>query len=143
MSASLDQAARPRAEEPDAMGKRLFRTMCWTVALGVAASAVFEPWRVTAGLALGGALALVNHHWMSASIRTAFSGATLKGARPKLGAARFFLRYFVVAGAVFAAYELGVVSVVATLVGLSAFVVAGLVEGFVQTFSTIVHREES
>lgn len=125
------------------MGKRLFRTMCRAVALGVGASAVFEPWRVTAGLALGGALALVNHHWMSASIQTAFSNATLKGVRPKLGAARFFLRYFVVAAAVFAAYELGVVSIVATLVGLSAFVVAGLVEGFYQTFSTIVHREES
>ena len=61
------------------MGKRLFRTMCWAVGLGVAASAVLEPWRVTAGFALGGALALVNHHWLSASVRTAFSGASLAG----------------------------------------------------------------
>ena len=107
MSATPDQLARPHVEEPDAMDKRLFRTMCWAVGLGVAASAVLEPWRVTAGFALGGALALVNHHWLSASVRTAFSGASLAGVRPKLGAARFFLRYFVVAAAVIAASEFG------------------------------------
>ncbi|MCA1816099.1 MAG: hypothetical protein LC746_06770, partial [Acidobacteria bacterium] len=95
MSATPDQLARPHVDEPDAMGKRLFRTMCWAVALGVAASPIFEPWRVTAGLALGGALALLNHRWLSASVRTVFSGASLAGVRPKLGAARFFLRYFV------------------------------------------------
>ena len=143
MSAISNQAARPRAEEPDAMGERLFRTMCWAVALAVSVSAAFEPWRVTTGLALGGALALLNHHWLRTSVRAAFSGAASRGLRPRLGVARFVLRYLVVVAAVASAYTLGVVSIVATLVGLCAFVVAGLVEGFYQTFSIFIHREES
>lgn len=125
------------------MGERLFRTMCWAVGLTVAASAALGPWRVTAGLALGGALSLLNHRWLCQSVRAAFSGAASKGLRPRLGVARFVLRYFVVVAAVSAAYTLGLVSIVATLVGLCAFVVAGLVEGFYQTFSIIIHREES
>ncbi len=125
------------------MGERLFRTMCWTVALAVVASAAFEPWRVTAGLALGGGLALLNHHWLRQSVRAAFSGAASKGLRPRLGVARFVLRYFVVVAAVAAACALNLVSLVATLVGLCAFVVAGLVEGFYQTFLIFIHREES
>jgi hypothetical protein len=143
MDVSLDHKAPERADSPDAMETRLFRVMCWTVASAVLLSATFEPWRVTAGLALGGALALLNHHWLRASVHTVFTNATLAGVRPKLSMARFVLRYFVVAASVFAAYQLGIVSLVATLVGLSAFVVAGVVEGFIQTFLIIAHREEN
>jgi hypothetical protein len=143
MSENLDQQARVCGDEPGAMERRLFRVMCWAVALGVLLSAPFAPWRVTTGLALGGALALLNHHWLRASVRAAFTSATLTGLRPRLGVARFVLRYFVVVASVFAAYEFGVVSLVATLVGLSAFVVAGVAEGFVQTYLIFAHREES
>jgi hypothetical protein len=143
MDVSLDHATRAHDDGSDAIETRLFRVMCWTVALAALASAAFEPWRVTTGLALGGALALLNHHWLRASVRAAFTSATITGARPKLSVARFVLRYFVVTASVFAAYELGIVSLVATLVGLSAFVVAGIVEGFIQTFLIFVHREEN
>jgi hypothetical protein len=111
--------------------------------LAVLLSAPFAPWRVTTGLALGGALALLNHHWLRTSVRAAFTSATLTGLRPRLGVARFVLRYFVVVASVSAAYEFGFVSIVATLVGLSAFVVAGVAEGFVQTYLIFAHREES
>ncbi len=125
------------------MTHRLFRLMCWTVALTTLASLFVAPWRVTTGLLLGGGLALLNHHWLRASVRTAFSGVALTGLRLKLGVARFVLRYFVVAAAIMAAYELALVSIVATLVGLSAFVVAGLGEAFFQTCLTFVQREEN
>jgi hypothetical protein len=143
MSANLDQEARVRDDEPGAMERRLFRVMRWAVAAAVLLSAPFAPWRVTTGLALGGALALLNHHWLRTSVRAAFTSATLTGVRPRLNVARFILRYFVVVTSVFAAYEFGIVSIVATLVGLSAFVVAGIVEGFVQTYLIFAHREES
>lgn len=144
MNANLDERARACADSgADAMEHRLFRMMRWAVVLSTLASAAFAPWRVTTGLALGGALALLNHHWLRTSIRAAFSSANMTGVRPKLSAARFVLRYFIVAASVFAASELGVVSVVATLAGLSVFVVAALVEGFFQTFLTFVQREEN
>lgn len=143
MSASFDQAARTATDESSAMEARLSRVMCWTVGLAVLVSTVLEPWRVTTGLALGGALAILNHHWLRTSVRAAFDDASAVGVRPKLSAARFVLRYFVVTASVVAAYEFGVVSIVATLVGLSAFVVAGVVEGFVQTYFIFARREEN
>ena len=129
------------ADETTGMERRLFRVMGWAVTLAVLASAVIAPWRVTTGLLLGGALALLNHHWLRTSVRAAFSNAATTGLRPKLSIARFILRYFVVAAAIIAAYELDLVSIVATLAGLSAFVVAALVEGFIQTFLTFRQRE--
>lgn len=124
------------------MERRLFRIMCWTTLLLTLASAPVAQWRVTTGLGLGGALALLNHHWLRASIRTAFSGATT-GVRPQVSVARFILRYFVVVSLIVAASQLEIISVVATLVGLSVFAFAALLEGFVQTFLTFVQREEN
>ncbi len=123
------------------MARRLFRVMCWTVALTTLASLFVAPWRVTTGLLLGGVLALLNHHWLRTSVHTAFSGVALTGLRPKLSIARFVLRYFVIAAAIIVAYEFELVSIVATLVGLSAFVVAALIEAFIQTCLTFIKRE--
>ena len=145
MDVSVDHHAPVCPEDDDsvAMERRLFSVMCVTVAVATLASLTFAPWRVTTGLALGGALALLNHHWLRTSVHTAFSSVSVTGLRPKLSIARFILRYFVVFAAVVAAYEFGLVSLVATLVGLSAFVVAGITEGFIQTFLIFVHREEN
>lgn len=142
MSASLHEEALPVADEGTAMTQRLFRLMCGTVALTTLASLFIAPWRVTTGLLLGGALALLNHHWLRTSVQTAFSGAALTGLRPKFSVARFVLRYFVVTTAIIAAYEFDVVSIIATLAGLSAFVVAALGEAFMQTCLTFIQREE-
>ena len=141
MGADVHREMRVAAEEATAMERRLFQVMCWTVALAVLVSIVVAPWRVTTGLALGGALALLNHHWLRTSVRAAFTIAATSGGRPHFGVARFILRYFVVAAAVIAAYTFDLVSIVATLAGLSAFVVAALVEGFIQTILTFRQRE--
>jgi hypothetical protein len=141
MSASLHLDADTSAAA--AVERRLFRVMILAVALAGIVSAFVAPWRVTTGLLLGGALALLNHHWLRSSVHAAFSGAAVSGLRPKLSVARFVLRYFVVAAAVIAAYMLDLVSIVAALAGLCAFVVAGLVEGFIQTFLTFRQREDT
>jgi hypothetical protein len=129
--------------DPVAMERRLTRTMCWTVVAAVALSAAFAPWRVTTGLLLGGALSLFNHHWLRASIAAAFSTTSLEGLRPRISVARYVLRYFIVAAAVAAAYALNVASVVAMLAGLCTFVVAVMLEAFIQTYFAIIHREEN
>jgi hypothetical protein len=141
MQASLHREAR--ADEAEAVARRLFRVMCGAVVLAVLVSGAFAPWRVTTGLLLGGALAIVNHQWLRASIRTAYSGAPTTGLRPKLSIARFVLRYFVVGAAVYVAYRFDLVSIVATLMGLSAFVVAALIEAFIQTVLTFTQREDT
>jgi hypothetical protein len=128
------------AGEPDgALQDRIFRVMIAIVALAVVGGAMLAPWRVTAGLALGGALSIVNYHWLRSSIEAVLSTADEK--RPRLKLWRYIFRYVVVGAAVFAAYGLGIVSLPATLVGLSAFVPALFVEAFRQFYFSIIHRE--
>ncbi len=131
-----------RAEDPAAMERRIFRGMCVTVSLAVLASAALAPWRVTTGLLLGGALSLLNHHWLRTSVAAMFQTA-VEGARPKFKIARYILRYVVVAGVAVIAYKFDVVSLAATLAGMCSFVVAALFEGFTQLYFAIVHREET
>ena len=128
------------AGEPDgALEDRIFRLMIAIVALAVIAGAMLAPWRVTAGLALGGALSILNYHWLRSSIAAVLGSAHEK--RPRLKLWRYIFRYFVVGAVVFAAYGLGIVSLPATLVGLSAFVPALFVEAFRQFYFSIIHRE--
>lgn len=129
-------------EDPRAMERRIFRGMCVAVALAVLVSAPLAPWRVTTGLLLGGALSLFNHHWLRTSVAAVFDAAP-DGARPKLKASRYVLRYFVVTAVVAAAYRLDLVSLAATLLGMCSFVAASLVEGGRQLYFAITSREET
>lgn len=126
--------------DPAAMEQRLFRTMAVAVGLAVIVCAPLAPWRVTTGLLLGGVLSLFNYHWLRSSLADVFSKAE-SGKRVKLGAMRYVLRYFVIAAIVAAAYMLSLVSIVATLIGLCSFVVAAMVEAFMQIYFALVNRE--
>lgn len=137
------RASAEAGEEPSsAVERRIFRDMCVTVAFTVAASATLAPWRVTTGLLLGGVLSLFSFHWLRTSVAAVF-GATPAGKSPRLGAARYVLRYFVIFAVVVVANALGLVSLVAVLVGLCSFVVAALTEGFRQLYSAIASREDT
>lgn len=144
MSEIVNSARRSALQhaDPVAMERRLFRTMCATVALAVVVSAPLAPWRVTAGLLLGGILSLFNHHWLRTSLNAVFSTAQ-SGRRVKINAARYVLRYVVIAAVVAAAYALDLVSIVATLIGLCSFVVAAMMEALMQIYFAIVNREET
>ena len=129
-------------EAPREAVRRIFRDTFWAALVAVVVSAFLAPWRVTLGLALGGALALFNQHWLRGSVEAVFEGAT--GARPpRMKAARYVLRYAVVAGLVFFAYQTGLVSLVATLAGMCAVVAGLLAEGVRQFYFAIVRREET
>lgn len=125
-------------DDPIAMERRIFLGMWLTVSVAVLTSMLFWPWRVTTGLLLGGALSLLNYHWLRTSIAAALGNSS--GA-PQIRLARFVLRYFVVTSIIVAAYLLDVVSLIATLAGLCSFVVAALVEAIMQVCFAIVHRE--
>ena len=134
--------ASPTGEAPREAVRRIFRDTFWAALVAVIVGAFLAPWRVTAGLALGGALSLFNMHWLRGSVEAVFEGATSERP-PKWKAARYVLRYAVVAGLVFAAYHAGLVSLVATLAGMCAVVAGLLAEGFRQFYFAIVRREET
>jgi hypothetical protein len=133
------------AEEGEgaALERRLVRGMVILVALAVLVSAVIAPWRVTTGLLLGGVLAFFNHRWLRASLASVFGGAQSMGRRPRLGAARYVLRYFVIAALVASGYMFNLISIAATLAGLCAFAASIMIEAFTQLYFAIRHREEN
>jgi hypothetical protein len=116
--------------------------MTVATAFAVVANVPFAQWRVTSGLLLGGILALLNHHWLSGSTTAAFS-VLAYGATPRLKLVQYILRYLVIATVIFIAYKLNVVSLAATLVGLSSFVVALFVEALREFYFAFIHREET
>ncbi len=123
------------------MERRIFRLMCVTVACAVAVSLLFAPWRVTTGLLLGGLLSLLSHHWLRTSVAAAFAVAA-DGAKPRWGITRYIFRYAVAAFAIASAAMLDVVSLTATLAGLCSFVVAALVEAFIQVYNALINGKE-
>ena len=127
----------------DALDARVMRTMVVAVSLAVMISIPFAPWRITAGLLLGGLLSLLNHYWMRLSVAAAFDTALGQGKKPRLRLANYILRYFVVVGVVFLAYQFNIVSLAATIVGLCSFVVALFFEAFREVYLAIIHREEN
>ena len=138
---SRDQvAAEPEADT--ALQSRILRGMAVSVILAVIVSASFVAWRTTAGLALGGILSLFNYHWLRSSV----SGLIAANASNKTmghSASRYVLRYAVIGLLVFGAYQFGLVSLAATLIGLCSFVVALFAEAFRQFYFAIIHREET
>lgn len=137
-----DEDAGSAGEAPREAVRRIFRNTFWAALVAVIMSAFLAPWRVTAGLALGGALALFNQHWLRSSVEAVFESATAERP-PSWKAARYVLRYAVVAALVFFAYQSGLVSLVATLAGMCAVVAGLLAEGFRQFYFAIVRREET
>src|SRR5258707_15676634 len=112
---------------------RIFRVMIASVAVAVIAGAIMAPWRVAAGLMLGGGLSLLNYHWLRTSVAAIFAG-DIETRRPRVRASRYLIRYFVVGFGALAAYKLKIVSVPAMFAGLCSFVPAIFVEAGRQVF---------
>jgi ATP synthase I chain len=125
----------------DNIDGRIFRSMAIAVALAVIISAPVASWRITSGLLLGGILSLLNHYWLRTSISAGFALALGQGTRPQITLVQYVLRYFVVGTIVFAAYQLNIVSLPATVAGLCSFVVALFVEAFREFYFVIINRE--
>lgn len=140
--ANSDGSGLPAARADAELQARLLLFMAAGIAVSVAVSVPLAPWRVTAGLLLGGSLSLFNHHWMRSSIASLI-GAGAQGRQVKARASRYLLRYFVIALVCAVAYKLNLVSLPATLAGLCSFVVAIFVEAFRRFYFVIIHREET
>lgn len=127
---------------PDDVESRIYRAMIVAVAVAVIVSAIVAPWRVTTGLLLGGVLSLLNHRWLSGSV-AALLDMQKPGVTARLKLWKHGLRYLVIAVAVFAGYQLNLISLAATIAGLCAFVPALFAEAGRQFYFAIIRREES
>ena len=121
-----------------AVESRVFRAMIVVVAITVVGSLITAPLRVSTGLILGGALSLLNFHWLSTSMMAIFSRPT-----PRIGVIRYILRYILMATVIAIGYKLRVVSLPATFAGLGSFVVAFFIEASRQSYFILIGREES
>jgi len=139
---NIDSGAVAMPERDDAVETRVLRWMIISVAIAVVVSAAFSPWRVTTGLILGGLLSLLNYRWLHTSVAALLS-VDFKSQPPRASVSRYFLRYLVVGGIVFAAFNLQLVSLAATIIGLCSFVPALLIEAVREFYLAIIHREES
>ena len=129
-----------------ALEARMLRTMVVTTIAAVAIAAAIAPWRITTGLLLGGALSVLNYRWLHSSATAIVNlniGLPAGSPAPRAHSIRYVLRYAIVAAAVFAAYQLNLVSLAATIVGLCSFVPALMLEAFRQFYFIIIDREES
>lgn len=115
--------------------------MVLTTVLAVLWSVFFTSLQVTAGLLIGGLLALLNHRWLQTSISAAF-GVLVNGETPRVTLTKYIIRYFVVGMVVFVAYTVGMASLSAMIAGLCTFVVALFVEAIREMYFAIIHREE-
>jgi len=129
-------------ERNNAVETRVWRSMIIAVAIAAVVSAAFAPWRVTTGLILGGLLSLLNYRWLHTSV-VAILNVDFTSQRPRASVSRYFLRYLVVGGIVFATYNLQLLSLAATITGLCSFVPALLIEAGREFYLAIIHREES
>jgi ATP synthase I chain. len=125
----------------DGLEVRLLRSMIATVVVAAGICAFVAPWRITSGVILGGGLSILNYRWLHTSVAAIFD-INLASERPRAGVSRYILRYLVVGALVFAAVNLQIVSLPATLAGLAAFVPALFVEALREFYFAIFHREE-
>jgi predicted secreted protein len=139
-------ASALESREASALETRVLRTMIITSIAAVAIAAGIAPWRITTGLLLGGVLSILNYRWLHSSATAIINlnvGLPAGSPAPRAHSVRYVLRYAIIAAAVFAAYQLNIVSLGATIVGLCSFVPALMTEAFRQFYFIIIHREES
>jgi hypothetical protein len=124
-----------------AMETRLKRYLVIAVAAAAGGSLLAAPWRVTAGLTLGGALAYFNYHWLHTAL-SAVMGQAAQPDAPQTGhPSRFVLRHFVIGFIVAAATLLNLVSLPATIIGLLALPAVILFEGLSQIYFSTAKEE--
>jgi hypothetical protein len=86
------------------------------------------------GVILGGILAYVNYFWLERSTRAMFVNAEM--ASTGLLAAKYILRYVTLGAVLLLIYMLGVVPIVAVILGLSAFALAVVFQGLKNIISS-------
>ena len=137
---ALDSAPLSHKEDlpftaPEFVERRVWRNIVAVIILAVAIAALAADFRVTLGLALGGALALLNYRWLSSSLRAVLAIGSEK--TPPGTTLKFAFRWLVVAAIGWAANRTGYVDAAGILAGLLAPAVAVMIEAAYVVYQTV------
>jgi ATP synthase I chain len=124
--------------DPAAIERRVWRNIFIVIFLAVITAAVLADLKFMLGIALGGALALLNYKWLHASLRGILAVGSTK--TPPGTTMKFVTRWLVIAAAAWAAYQTGYFDAVAILSGLFAPALAVIMEAAYVTFKTFAQR---
>jgi hypothetical protein len=124
--------------DPASVERRVWRNIFIVIFLAVIAAAILADLRFMLGIALGGALALLNYKWLHASLRGILAVGSAK--TPPGTAMKFILRWLVVATTGWVAFQTGYFDAVAILAGLFAPAVAVMIEAAYVTYKTLARR---
>ncbi|HYP30100.1 MAG TPA: ATP synthase subunit I [Blastocatellia bacterium] len=133
-----DRLSTGRADDftdPEAVERRVWRNIFAVIALAIVAAAIFADLRFMLGLAVGGALALLNYKWLHASLRDILAIGGDKA--PPGTSMQFILRWVIIGAVVYAASLTGHVDEIAMLSGLLAPAVAVMIEAAYVTYKTL------
>jgi hypothetical protein len=137
---ALRQQAQPETLPPagEETLRRLKRAASWLILAGVVAAFVAAGWRAALGVALGGALSLLNARWLGASVGAILhvAGSTGDPAVPRWAVSKFFLRYALVGFVMLAAAASGWFDLLGIGLGFAAFVGAAMLEAARQAYLT-------
>ncbi|MBI3652911.1 MAG: ATP synthase subunit I [Acidobacteria bacterium] len=133
-----DQAAA--FTQPEAVERRVWRNIFVVIALGLIAASSFAQWNFALGLAIGGALALLNFKWLHSSVKDILSAGA--STAPPGTTMMFAARWLVVAIVIYGATLTGLVKPLAMLTGLFAPAIAVVIEAVYVTVKTLIHSGE-
>jgi hypothetical protein len=106
------------------------------IAAAVLIAAPIANVRVTLGLGLGGALALMNYRWLQASVRDVLSAGETK--TPPITYLKFIVRWLVIAGVGWLANRTGFFDATSIVAGLFAPAIAVGIEAGYTTVRTLL-----
>jgi hypothetical protein len=101
--------------------------------LGAVAGAIFHSVSFGIGILVGIVLAFANYYWLRYSLRKVFADAAT-GEKPKISAIRYILRYLTLAVVVAMIFALGILPIVAVILGMAGFGFAVVVDGIIRIF---------
>lgn len=122
----------------DGTERRLTRNTYWLILSGVIVALFTSGWRMALGVALGGALSLLNVRWLHASVGAILRVASSTGdpAVPRWTVSKFFLRYGLVAVLMIVAVQSGWFALLGVGLGFAVFVGAAMIEAAYQVYLT-------
>lgn len=120
----------------DRLERRLLRNTFIVIAIALIVAAVWSGARMAMGVLLGGALSLFNKRWLAGSVRAILGQAIVmqNGRVPPFTAAKFILRYYIVAIAIGVAAWTGHFHPLGIGVGFAAFVGGVMMEAGYQLY---------
>ena len=132
----MSEETKPFVEETSSVEKRLWRLLIVSLAVEIVLSSILANWQFTAGILVGGILAVFNFRLLQNSVRGFFQ------TQHNSFAVKFFLRYISIGLVVLLFYYLKIVSISGILLGISSFVIALMIEAMIQFYFVIIKHEE-